>query len=125
MRLNPDCVRDTLLSLEKHLLIDEYGETIQLSFEDIASLQELSQYDSKEIFFVLHQLFGCDILKAGKRYINDSAPRICDITEKGYKFIDSVKSQTNWKKIKDTSKTLGIFALKTLIELALKSQFEV
>lgn len=125
MRLNPDCVRDTLLSLEKHLLIDEYGDTIQLSFEDIASLPELSEYDSKEIFFVLHQLFGCSILKAGKRYVNDSAPRIGGITEKGYKFIDSVKSQTNWKKIKDTSKTLGIFTLKTLIELAIKSQFEV
>ena len=52
MRLNPDCVRDTMLALEDAIMIDEYGNTIEVDYRDVPNPEKLSSYNNAESFTV-------------------------------------------------------------------------
>lgn len=122
MRLNPDCIRDIMLTLEEKLIIDEDGKTISLSFEEVSQMSSLKHYEKPILFFHLNELFECNMLKSGKRYINESHPQIANITNNGYMFIDSIKSDTKWTKFKTSLKSIGTLTLPTLLEIFLNNK---
>lgn len=121
MRLNPDCIRDIMLTLEKKLVINEYGKTIPLSFEEVSQIPSLKHYEKPILFFHLNELFECNMLKKGKRYIHESNHQIASITNTGYIFIDSIKSDTKWNKFKNSLKSMGTITLPILLEIFLNN----
>lgn len=121
MRLNPDCVRDIILTLKEKLIITEDGDIEQLTIEEICSFKQLSSYQSNEVIYTIKLLYSSSMLKPGKRYISDTCNRVADITPQGHKFIDSIKSQSKWDKIKSYAKPLGELTIKTLFDLAISN----
>lgn len=121
MRLNLDCVRDIMLTLEEKLILTEDGDIEQLTVEEICSFEKLSSYQSTEVIYIIKLLYDSSMLKPGKRYVSDTCNRVADITSQGYKFIDSIKSQNKWDKIKSYAKPLGELTIKALFELAISN----
>lgn len=121
MKLNPDCVRDIILTLEENLIIDEDGDIEQLTVEEICSFKQLSSYQSNEIIHIIKILYDSSMLKPGKKYISDTCNRVADITPQGYEFIDSIKSKNKWNKLKSYTKPLGELTIKALFDLAVSN----
>ncbi|WP_338631503.1 DUF2513 domain-containing protein [Clostridium baratii] len=121
MQLNPELIRAIILSIEKNLAIDDYGQAIPLFSDEIVSFSELSNYSKKDILFHLRILINFNLLKTGKRYVSETYPCILGFTEKGYTFINSIISDTKWNKLKSLLKTTGAYTIKTLFEASVNN----
>lgn len=119
MRLNPDCIRDILLTLDKKLIPDENGTVAPLDKNDILEIDSLSKYPQHEILYTINHLFDDGMLKKGKRYIRDSFSPVADITSKGYELIDEISSNGKWNKIKSALKSVGEITASAILNVAL------
>lgn len=119
MRLNPDCIRDILLTLDKKLIPNENGAVAPLAKNDILEIDSLSKYSQNEILYTISHLFDDGILKKGKTYISDSFSPVADITSKGYELIDEISSNSKWNKIKDALKSVGEITASAILNVAI------
>lgn len=117
MKLNPDCMRDILFYLEEYLSISE-----ELEFEEI-SMYDLAQHLDYPIQEIANTLVILD--EAG--YIisirNDNDDRIADldvyrITYDGYQFIETIRPEPVWEKVKSTGKHIGSFSIDVITRVA-------
>ena len=111
MELNKDCVRDVLLSCEELLKIDEDGYMNSLSHEELG--QALPNYKTEDIIYTVVKLKEAGFLdvKVTKAFGNILVDvRIYDITFNGHEFLNDIRDDKNWKKVKDIAKSSwGIF----------------
>ena len=131
MKLNPDCIRAFLMTIED--ITDgktELGLPWQL-FSDIESSPFLEGFTLEEIEYHARQcdhhgyFIGCNI--------PDDASRIylVDLSPKAHEFLANVRDRKNWEKTKMVAGSVKSFSLKALqkiassiIEAAIKSHFE-
>ena len=69
MKLNPECVRDTLIYLEDNLVMCEYFSIKGISFKTI--INELSQdnkYSEEDVAYTLTQLMSAGYITGYKNY---------------------------------------------------------
>ena len=114
MVLNPDCVRDVLLCVE-HC---GFGERMNL-----AKLQErLPDYTEEDLWYTCIKLEEggyLDLMTA--QYLRMPIPsikQINDLTYSGHEFLNIIREQGTWDKVKCVAKKVGSFSLKTLSEIA-------
>ncbi len=114
MVLNPDCVRDVLLCVE-HC---SFGERMNL-----AKLQErLPDYTEEDLWYTCIKLEEggyLDLMTA--QYLRMPLPsikQINDLTYSGHEFLNTIREQGTWDKVKGVAKKAGVFSLKTLGEIA-------
>lgn len=60
------------------------------------------------------------IIIPGKRYIRDIMPSIKDLSILGYQFIDAVKTDSIWDKVKPKLINIASTALSALIQKAIE-----
>lgn len=117
MKLNPDCMRDILFYLEEYLSINE-----DLEFKEI-SMYDLSQHLNYSIQEIANTLIILD--EAG--YIisvrDDSDDCISNldvyrITYDGYQFIETIRPEHVWEKVKSTGKHIGSFSINVITQVA-------
>lgn len=109
MKLNPDCVRDTLLYLEENLTYvdnNDYGlEYKTIVPETIASeLHKKHNYNKDDVNYSVEKLLEIGFITAStqSRGNNNSliyAP-ISDITWAGHQFLNTIRSKTVWEATK-------------------------
>lgn len=114
MVLNPDCVRDVLLCVE-HC---SFGERMNLE-----KLQErLPNYTEEDLWYTCIKLEEggyLDLMTA--QYLRMPLPsikQINDLTYSGHEFLNTIREQGTWDKVKGVAKKAGVFSLKTLGEIA-------
>lgn len=105
MRLNPDCIRDILLTIDTLAIPNTSGHVEEMRPEDIFTAMNSEKYTQNEVLYTISCLCEEGFLKKGKQFIIDSSPRIADITPKGYQFIDFTKSDDSWMCIKNLFQT--------------------
>lgn len=114
MILNPDCVRDILLTVESK----EFGAIITLN----NLMDDLPQYSESELHYTCLKMSEGNLLDIlpvkclgsnmpGIKYINS-------ITYYGHEFLENIKSDTAWNKTKEIAKTVGSYSLSTLGTIA-------
>ena len=117
MKLNPDCMRDILFYLEEHLSISE-----ELEFEEI-SMYALAQH----LDYPIQELANTLVILTEAGYIisirNDNDDRIADldvyrITYDGYQFIETIRPEPVWEKVKSTGKHIGSFSIDVITRVA-------
>lgn len=115
MKLNPDCIRNILMTIE----LMDYGTIYTLS-----KLSEtLTDYPEEELNYHCLQLIDAGLLKA--KAINTMGSvtpqiwRIFDLTYSGHQFLADVRSDTTWEKTKDIAKSVGSESLCALKEIAI------
>lgn len=110
MRLNPDCIRDILLSVEKNATYsnDVSEETL---YKELAP-----KYSQEEILYHVRQCEHSGLFLKVIHYFGGFT--IEDLSPYGHRFINDIRQDNNWKKTKDIAKNVGSFSLDVLKEVS-------
>lgn len=113
MKLNPDCIRDILLTIE-----EKSNTKKALKFTSSCNVDRLAPYTIEEICYHFRQ---CDL----KGFLYNASPRgnergyyVEDLTPKGHEFLENIREDTNWKKTKEIASKVGSFSLDMLKDIA-------
>ncbi|WP_297711076.1 DUF2513 domain-containing protein [Dysosmobacter sp.] len=112
MKLNHDCVRDVLLAVEAAPFENTYPEQLQ---------SMLPQYSEDELVYTCLKLDEAGYLNAQFDQYLGGHLVLCwieSMTFNGHEFLDTIRDDTNWGKVKDTAKKAGVFSMKALGQIA-------
>lgn len=120
MELNKECVRDVLLYSEKMLKMNDDGTMNYLTSS--AFKIALSMYNLSEIKYTVLKLkeagfLDVTITNADAFLVLDF--RIYDITYDGHEFLDTIRDNDNWKKVKNIACNVGSFSISVLKQIAI------
>lgn len=114
MKLNPDCIRDILITVESM----EYNTAYTLT--NLCS--QLPSYSEEELNYHCLQLIDAGLLNAKAisvmGQISPQLFRIFDLTYSGHQFLADVRSDTTWNKTKNIAKNVGSESLHALKDIA-------
>lgn len=118
LKLNPDCIRDLLLTVEDHTDMTHW---IEIDFNrekgEDPDLGRLDKYSSDEQMYHVKQcelsgfFFKVDWFLGGSCAISYLSP-------KGHEFLENIRADTNWNKVKQTAKNVGSESLSVLAQIA-------
>lgn len=116
MKLNPDCVRDVLLELEKQ----EYDTRIHIN--DLT--KNLTQYSAEDVKYSCLKLFEGGYIYGKSTLVGNKhiplVDDIFDITYKGHEFLNTIRPVSRWNKLKSIGITAGSFSLKLINDVGTK-----
>lgn len=114
MKLNPDCIRDILITVESM----EYNTAYTLT----KLCTQLPSYSEEELNYHCLQLIDAGLLNAKAiNVMGQILPqlwRIFDLTYPGHQFLADVRSDTTWNKTKNIAKNVGSESLHALKDIA-------
>ncbi|SDO75735.1 DUF2513 domain-containing protein [Clostridium gasigenes] len=125
MKLNLDCIRDILLTVEDNTDFSTY-----MSYDvGESSYDLLTKYSDSEILYHIKQCELSGLITKVSWYLNGSCT-ILDLSPYGHQFLADIRSDSNWNKTKSIAKNIGSSSLTTVKEIAtnvitelIKSQF--
>lgn len=114
MKLNNDCVRDILLTLEEicnpeQIFTYHVSETIP---------ERLSAYSHLEIRYHLKQCHMADLIVGFKSYDNGKALTVTDLSPVGHAYLANIRSNTIWGKTKKIASELGANSLNSMVQIS-------
>ena len=114
MKLNPDCVRDILLTVESN----EFGQHMTLDY----LCEKLPNYSCEDIHYCCLKLDDAGLLEV-KAYsmLGQTMPdikTIKDLTFNGHEFLADIKSDNAWNKTKSIAKDVGSFSIHALKDIS-------
>ena len=114
MRLNSDCVRDVLLAVESC----SFGE--RMTLEDLKA--KLPQYSAEDLCYTCLKLEEGDYLElltiSALRMPMPLIKEIGSLTFSGHEFLDTIRADSNWGKVKAIAQKAGAFSLTSLGDIA-------
>lgn len=119
LELNKDCVRDILLKCEELLQMNDDGTMNTLQSGDLKEV--LPDYDLSVIKYSVLKMDEADLINARIIFFDDSIVGeflIFDITYFGHEFIEQIKDDNNWNKVKDVAKKVGSSSIDILLQIA-------
>ena len=114
MKLNPNCVRDVLLELEK------------LPYQESTTINELlialPKYSEDDISYTCLKLEEANYINLTCiRSINSCGPlirSIDDITYYGHEFLNNIHSDTIWNDVKSVGSKIGATSISAFTQIA-------
>lgn len=125
MQLNPDCIRDILITVE-----DNTGFGTFMRYEVDSTYDLLNKYTFDEVRYHIDQ---CDLSRLLTRVhkFMDGSCIIEDLSPSGHQFLADIRSDNNWNKTKSIAKSVGTSSLTAIKEIAtnviaelIKAQFQ-
>lgn len=116
MRLDPDCVRDILFVVEE-LTGWRKPITFPAHFPD----EVTGKYSKDTLSYHIDQCYMNGLLMCASRTMTwDRAGNtvIKGLSPKGHEFIENIRSDNTWSKVKQAARIAGSFSLKVLVNLA-------
>ena len=118
MKLNYDCVRSVLLTVEKSKTIDEELNLNPLAVETI--FEQLPKYEDSEILYTIEKLKEAGYINAALHFAAghfiDGA--VSSITYSGHEYLDNIREPEVWKKVKTMLKNAGAITLPLISQAA-------
>lgn len=111
MKLNPDCIRDILIEVEK-------SSTFQLGLVIDKECPLFDKYSWSEIAYHLDQCQMANLLTSTNIYYSDEYAYISNLTPEGHEFISNIRQDTNWNKTKQIARKVGSFSLSAIKDIA-------
>lgn len=111
MELNPDCIRDILLDVERVV-----NPKTRYCFPS-QSQKLLETYSKDEILYHILQCNYTGFFIGFQRYSRESC-FIGDLSPKGHQFLANIRQDTNWNKVKTVAETVGSKSLDVLSNIA-------
>lgn len=110
MKLDYDCVRDILLSLEELVQYSENLETPHVRLENLVSYNLMGKYSKQSIVYCSEKLKEAGFINARIVCVDSGIIGIYyfSITFDGHQYLDSIRSNTLWSKVKSTFVEKGI-----------------
>lgn len=98
MQLDPDCLRDILLLVEKKSSFEG-----MLSYSDFMNSDLVNKYDTGKIFYHIKQAAMSNLITK-VTWTKDPDFFFSDLTPEGHKFINDIRNEQNWKKTRSITK---------------------
>lgn len=118
MKLNYDCVRSVLLTVEKSKTIDEELNINPLTVETI--FEQLPKYEDSEILYTIEKLKEAGYINAALQFAAghfiDGA--VSSITYSGHEYLDNIREPEVWRKVKAMLKNAGAITLPLISQAA-------
>lgn len=111
MQLNPDCIRDILLTVEKHATFDDDVEP-----KDFVADGLPQKYGEQQLLYHIRQASEAGLLDRVDYFAIGFSIR--DLTPKGHEFLANIRSDNNWNKTKEVAAKVGSTSLKALMTVA-------
>lgn len=112
MKLNPDCIRDILLTVEANTSF-----ATPMRYDSNSKYDALDSYSSEEIFYHIKQCELSGFLTKVTWFLGGGC-FIYDLSPLGHEFLANIRSNTNWNKTKEISKKVGSTSLNVLSQIA-------
>jgi hypothetical protein len=113
MKLNPDCIRDILLEVEKSATFE-----LGLFLDKDSGNSLFDKYSWSEIAYHLDQCTMANLLTYANIYYADEYADVGNLTPAGHEFIANIRQDTNWNKTKQIAKKVGSFSLSAIKDIA-------
>ena len=115
MKLNIECVRDTLLIIEE---LYSYGTPVH--FNEIEMSISLNSYSRDEIDYTLIKLYEAGYLSGKMKTINGSISSFqCEgLSWNGHQFLDNIRDDKVWKQTKSAISKLSSTSLTIIATVA-------
>lgn len=117
MKLNPDLIRDILLTVEDATSLHEW-------FYYPKSYSRLDVYNEDEALYHLRQCELSGFFIIPNMDLGDTFA-IKDLSPLGHKFIENIRAEKNWIETKSIAKRVGSFSLNILEDIATKVIIEM
>lgn len=114
MRLNPDCIRAILLTVEEKCDFSTHWEYEKHNLDS----QYLAEHSHEEIIYHIKQCHESNLISGVHYYDGGLTVLIWDLTPAGHQFLADIRKETNWNKTKEIAKTVGSDSLETLKQIA-------
>lgn len=125
MKLNEDCLRDTLILLVDNLqiFIDKKYKTVEFGKLSVLQIaEELPEYSLEDVFQSLYILSQNNYVKGiNNVYVNGqplSNIYINEVTYLGFQFYESIQPEPLWNKTKNIIKQVGVHSLEFIETVA-------
>ncbi len=111
MKIDNECVRDILFTIEEETNFDKGCFMIGAA----KKYERLKKYDEQgKILYHVRYL-----AMKGMIYLpNQSIKNTYDLTPEGHEFLANIREDNNWKKIKNVSSNIGFASLKVVSAIA-------
>lgn len=112
MKLNHDCIRDILLFIEEN--VTEENDCV-----DVSNLTESlkSKYDIDTIYYHIRQIHKAGLVD-DVSYGDGNPMFISDLSWEGHSYVDNIRDNKVWAKVKEKTKGIASASLPVLIEYA-------
>ena len=118
MKLNPDCAREVLLALENVLQIDENLTMPALNAYALFDL--IPKFSKPDVLYTLQKLEEAGFIIASFQFVSGSLSDgyISSITYRGHEFLENIRENKNWEKVKSAAAKIGSFSVSVLGEIS-------
>ena len=120
MKLNLNCIRDTLITLENWLVLNDDLEFVYLDLDEIHKSSNMLKYSRAEIAYTLVILKEADFIEAiidyGSNRIDELG--VIRLTYKGHQFLDTIRPQSMWDKVYSISEKAELKSISSIMEIA-------
>ena len=112
--MNPDCVRDILLTVEEHCDFN----TEWCYEQNNPSDERLNKYSNDEVRYHIRQCGYADLLIVeASQYINGDLI-VKDLAPAGHKFLENMRQDTIWNNTKSIASKIGSKSLDALVQIS-------
>lgn len=129
MKLNYECMRKVLFVLEDIMDLDEFLDPQPMRIDEIVKIPVLSDnYSKKDIAYSIYMLADAGLLvnESSKLTRTDSTPPgafskaacVLYVTYKGHEFLQKIRNETVWSKIKETLSPVGTITIDLIAQVA-------
>ena len=120
MKLDLNCVRDSLLTLEKWLVLNDQLEFIFLDLNEIMESAEMQKYTKPDVAYTLVMLEEAGFIKAVIDYGCDEISEldVIRLTYQGHQFLETIRPKDTWNKIYAVAEKTGHKSLTSIMEIA-------
>lgn len=120
MKLDLNCIRDTLITLENRLVLNDDLEFVYLDLDEIHKSSDMLKYSRAEIAYTLVILEEADFIEAIIDYASNEIDEldIIRLTYKGHQFLDTIRPQSMWDKIYSISEKAELKSISSIMEIA-------
>lgn len=112
MKLNPDCIRDILLTVEENTGYGNY-----MRYDEDTEYERLKPYPIDEVLYHVQQCEYSGLVAKVSYYMNPGC-LIHDLSPKGHEFLANIRMETNWNKTKEIAKSVGSSSLDSITKIA-------
>ena len=112
MRLNPDCVREILLDVEKRAI---YGQFV--GYNSPKDFQAFPNYSPNEVLYHIRQCHESGFFIGNTRFLLEGCI-IKDLSPYGHEFLANIRKDNNWNKTKEIARSVGSTSLDVLKDIA-------
>lgn len=118
MKINQDCMRDVLLSLEENLqlTVEEDGLVVFSGIPVSFLYNVLPQYSKEDIFYTVTMLSDANLIVIKSKRVTGGVLycTILQMTYEGHQFLDRVRDPERWKNTKKVLAAVRDFSLDAI-----------